>query len=62
MAGLTAAARVLPHRLTAAGLQVRYGLPAEGLVPDGAPAAVTAERRKPPGGRDGLQGAPGGIA
>ena len=56
--GLYASLQTLPYRLESAGLRVRYGLLAAGAVPYDRIADVVAERRKAPGGREGVQTAP----
>ncbi|MDQ2806207.1 MAG: hypothetical protein M3Z04_04695 [Chloroflexota bacterium] len=53
--GFYASLRTLPYRLAADGLQLHYGLVAEGTVPYAALADATLERRKAPQGREGLQ-------
>ncbi len=53
--GFYASLRTLPYRLAADGLQLHYGLVAEGIVPYTALADATLERRKAPQGREGLQ-------
>ena len=53
--GLYASFRTLPYQLTAEGLRLHYGILAEGTVPYRALADVTLERRKAPGGHEGLQ-------
>jgi hypothetical protein len=56
--GLYASLQTLPYRLESGGLRVRYGLLAAGAVPYDRIAEVVAERRKAPGGREGVQTAP----
>ncbi|MHB1134950.1 MAG: hypothetical protein ACYC4L_21475 [Chloroflexota bacterium] len=54
---------VLPHRLEADGLRLRFGVLAEVLVPYTAIAEVTAEHRRAPGGAEGLRAQPeAGVA
>ena len=55
LAGFYASLRVLPHALEGEGLRVRFGAFAEGTVPYAQIAAIALERRRAPGGKDGLQ-------
>jgi hypothetical protein len=55
LAGFYASMRVLPHALEGARFRLRFGAFAEGLVPYAQIAGITLDRRRTPGGRDGLQ-------
>ena len=57
--GFYASLRVLPHRLEPGQIRIRFGAFAEGFIPYGAIVGITLDRRRTPGGRDGLQLAPG---
>ncbi len=59
--GFYASLHTLPYRLAADGLQLHYGILAEGSVPYSALADVMLERHKAPSGREGLQTAPDGA-
>jgi hypothetical protein len=48
MLGLVASLRVLPYRLDAGGLRIRYGVLADGFVPYTLISAVELQRRKSP--------------
>lgn len=61
MAGFYASLRVLPHQAQDDRLHVRFGAFAEGVVPYGQIVGIVLERRRTPGGRDGLQVAADGT-
>ena len=53
--GFYASLVVLPHRLEHSGLRLHYGTFADGYIPYGAIAIADLERRRSPGGGDGLK-------
>jgi len=58
MVGFYASLRVLPHQLEHDGVRIRFGAFAEGFIPYHMITGIAVERRKAPGGRDGLQLSP----
>lgn len=59
LVGFYASLRVLPHRLEPGQIRIRFGAFAEGVIPYDTIVDIALERRRTPGGRDGLQLAPG---
>ncbi len=62
LAGFYASVQVLPHQLEQEQIRLHFGAFAEGVVPYQQISGIVLERRRTPGGRDGLQVAPSGNA